>query len=276
MRDNGDMLSPSVPLAGLLADRAAWKPVAEGEADAIVLRHESGERYAKIISHAGVGVGALEAERDRVEWLSGTGVPGPSVLGWRATEHGACLITSAVVGVPADQLTAAQLAQAWPAICSTLNQLHSIPVDSCQYGRTLEEMMALARATVAEDRVHPEFLPRSLADTPPTAILASLERDLPLRREQEAADAVVCHGDFCLPNIVIDTDTWLVAGLIDLGRLGRADPYADIALLLANARETWPDEEIASHADRDFSSRYGITLAPDRMDFYLGLDPLTW
>ena len=136
--------------------------------------------------------------------------------------------------------------------------------------------MALARAAVAEDRVHSAFLPRHLVDTPPSAILETLECELPLRRQQEAADLVVCHGDFCLPNIVIDTDTWLVAGLIDLGRLGLADPYADIALLLANARETWPDEDTASKADRDFSSRCGIALDPARLDFYLGLDPLTW
>lgn len=137
-------------------------------------------------------------------------------------------------------------------------------------------MMALARATVAENRVHTEFLPQDLADTPPSAILHSLERDLPSRQAQEEANVVVCHGDFCLPNIVIDPDTSLVAGLIDLGRLGKADPYADISLLLANAREIWPDEDTACRADQEFAARYGITLDPDRSDFYLRLDPLTW
>lgn len=47
-------------------------------------------------------------------------------------------------------------------------------------------MMTLARATVAEDRVHPEFLPQHLVDTPPVVILDNLERDLPLRQEQTA------------------------------------------------------------------------------------------
>ncbi|GAB3616886.1 hypothetical protein GCM10027416_14430 [Okibacterium endophyticum] len=70
--------------------------------------------------------------------------------------------------------------------------------------------------------------------------------------------------------------TSCVTGLIDLGRLGRADPYADIALLFANARETWPDEDTARHVEHDFASRYGIALDPDRLDFYLRLDPLTW
>ena len=268
------MVSSLPPLTGLLSDGSGWTPVTGGESDAMVLRDMSRERFAKVVSAAAVST--LEAERDRIEWLSGTGIPGPRVLDWRATEHSAALITSAVAGVPADRLNPAQLAQAWPSITDTLHRLHNLPASTCPFSRTLDEMMGLARATVAKNRVHAEFLPQHLIDTPPTVILDGLERDLRLRREQEAADTVVCHGDFCLPNILIDPDTSLVAGLIDLGRLGRADPYADIALLLANARETWPDERTARQADHDFASRYGITLDPERLDFYLRLDPLTW
>lgn len=268
------MSSLSVPLTGLLPEASAWSPVTDGKSGASTLRHSSGGRFAKIVSAAAVST--LEAERDRIEWLSGTGIPGPRVLDWRATEHRAALITSAVAGVPAVRLDPAQLAQAWPSITDTLHRLHNLPVSTCPYSRTLDEMMALARTTVAENRVHAEFLPQHLIDTPPTVILDGLERDLRLRRKQEATDAVVCHGDFCLPNILVDPDTSLVAGIIDLGRLGRADPYADIALLLANARETWPDERTARQADHDFASRYGITLDRDRLDFYLRLDPLTW
>ena len=67
-----------------------------------------------------------------------------------------------------------------------------------------------------------------------------------------------------------------VTGLIDLGRLGTADPYGDIALLLATARETWPDEAMARRADQEFAEIYGTELDPERQDFYLRLDPLTW
>lgn len=274
VRDDGDMSSPSLPLTGLLSDDSVWKPVTVGESGAIVLRDVSRERFAKAVSVADSST--LEAERDRIDWLSGTAIPGPRVLDWRTTEHGACLVTSAVAGVSADRLDPAQLAQAWPSITDTLHRLHSIPASTCPHTRTLGEMMALARATVAEDRVHPEFLPQHLIDTPATVILKSLEHDLPPRQEQEDADAVVCHGDLCLPNILIDPDTSLVTGLIDLGRLGYADPYADIALLLANARETWPDEDTARRADQDFASSYGTALDPERLDFYLRLDPLTW
>lgn len=96
------------------------------------------------------------------------------------------------------------------------------------------------------------------------------------RLAQEPGDTVVCHGDLCLPNIVLDPDTLDVAGFIDLGRLGTADRYADIALLLANARETWPNETTATTADEEFARGYDLTLDPNRQRFYLHLDPLTW
>lgn len=261
-------------LAGLLPEGSTWTPVDDGESGATVLHDPGGNRYAKVVDRTEID--ALSGERDRIQWLSDTGIPGPDVLEWRETERGASLITSAVAGVPADRLDPRRLRAAWPSIADTLHGLHGIPAVACPFDRTLDAMMTLARATVAEKRVHPEFLPPHLVDTPPEVILAGLERDVPRRRQQEEADTVVCHGDFCLPNVIVDPDTSRVAGLIDLGRLGRADPYADIALLLANARETWPDEEVARGADQDLASRYGITLDADRLDFYLRLDPLTW
>ncbi len=137
-------------------------------------------------------------------------------------------------------------------------------------------MMRLAHATVAEDRVVVEFLPVALQGTPPAQIIEQIETELPVRLAQERAQLVVCHGDLCLPNILVDPATGQVTGLIDLGRLGTADPYGDIALLLATARETWTDDVMARRADQEFAEIYGTELDPERQDFYLRLDPLTW
>ncbi|MGO4757922.1 phosphotransferase, partial [Streptomyces sp. 2MCAF27] len=137
-------------------------------------------------------------------------------------------------------------------------------------------MVAVASDVVARDAVNPEFLPVEQQHTPAAELLTRVTRQVPRRREQEAADMVVCHGDLCLPNIILDPRTLDVSGFIDLGRLGLADRYADLALLLANARETWTDEEQARAADVAFAEQYGIALDHDRLRFYLHLDPLTW
>lgn len=251
-----------------------WSPVTAGESGAAVFRCADTTRYAKCVPAADAA--GLEAERDRIAWLNGRGVPGPHVLDWRSGDAGACLVTSAVPGIPADQVPAEDLWAAWERIADAVRRLHEVPVSQCPFRRDLDAMVAVARDVVARDAVNPEFLPVEQRHTPAAELLDRLTGQVPRRREQEAADTVVCHGDLCLPNVILDPRTLNVSGFIDLGRLGLADRYADLALLLANARETWPDEERARAADTAFAERYGIALDHDRLRFYLHLDPLTW
>ena len=255
-------------------DETQWVPATGGESGAVVVHDRVGRRYAKVVGPAQAE--ELAAERDRIDWLNTTGVPGARVLDWRATDTGACLITQAVPGISADRLDAQTLRRVWPSIVETVRMLHSLPADECPFDRTLARVLPVARASVAEDRVHVEFLPSSLQHTPPGLILKQLEDELPKRIAQERSQLVVCHGDLCLPNVLVGPVTSQVTGLIDLGRLGTADPYADIALLLATARATWPGEETARRAEYDFAQLYGTELDPERQDFYLRLDPLTW
>lgn len=262
-------------LASLLpGDGAEWVPITTGESGVAVLRDHDGSRYAKIGTPEQSA--DLAGERDRTGWLDEAGIPVGAVLDWRTSDHGVCLVTRAVAGVPADQLSVDALRQAWSPITHLIREMHDIDASSCPFDRGVATMMSLARTTVAENRVQTEFLPDALQQVPSERILHHLEGQLPRRREQELGRPVVCHGDLCLPNILIDPDTQQVCGVIDLGRLGRADPYADIALLLTNARETWRDEHAARRADRDFADQYGIDLDTERLRFYLLLDPLTW
>jgi len=73
---------------------------------------------------------------------------------------------------------------------------------------------------------------------------------------------VVCHGDPCPPNTLIAHDgTWLAH--LDLGRLGVADRWADIAVgvmsLEWNYGPGWGDAYLAA---------YGVAPDPERMAFY--------
>ncbi len=54
---------------------------------------------------------------------------------------------------------------------------------------------------------------------------------------------------------MVDPKTLQCTGLIDLGRLGTADRYADLALMIANAEENWaaPDE-----AERAFAVLFNV------------------
>ncbi|MFF2847799.1 APH(3'') family aminoglycoside O-phosphotransferase [Streptomyces sp. NPDC058001] len=274
MSDRAGSRQVSPGLLGAAGGEGGWRTVTAGESEADVFQSADGTRYAKCV--AADDVADLKTERDRVAWLSDQGVPGPRVLDWHSDDAGACLVTSAVPGVPADQVSADDLRASWDRIADAVRALHQVPVQQCPFRRDLDGMVAVARDVVARGAVNPEFLPVEQQHIPPAELLARLVPQVSRRREQEAVDMVVCHGDLCLPNIILDPRTLDVSGFIDLGRLGRADRYADLALLLTNARETWTDEEGARAADTAFAEGYGITLDHDRLRFYLHLDPLTW
>ena len=76
---------------------------------------------------------------------------------------------------------------------------------------------------------------------------------------------VVCHGDACAPNTLID-DAGRPCGHVDLGELGVADRWADLAVaewsLRYNYGGDWRDV---------FFDAYGVAPDQDRMDHYLRL-----
>lgn len=60
-----------------------------------------------------------------------------------------------------------------------------------------------------------------------------------------------------MPNFMVDPKTLQCTGLIDLGRLGTADRYADLALMIANAEENWAAPDEAERAFAVYSMYWG-------------------
>jgi len=254
---------------------AHWSSVRTGESGDLVYRREDGRAFAKVASAARAS--ELAGERDRMVWLEGRGIACPRVIDWREDETGACLVMTTVSGVPASDLSAADLLEVWPSMALQLAALHALPADGCPFARGLTAMVRRAVDVVSREAVNRDFLPDEDKETPQRELLARVERDLPDRLAQEASDTVVCHGDPCLPNFMVDPDGRRCCGLIDLGRLGTADRYADFALMLANAGESWDGPGQAERAAAILFGTMGIAV-PDRrrLAFYLRLDPLTW
>lgn len=255
--------------------RLDWAPVRTGESGDLVYRREDGLAYAKIAPAARSA--ALAGERDRLIWLGARGIASPMVVDWREAEEGACLVMSAIPGVPASELAGPDLLKAWPSLARQIGALHALATDQCPFDRGLALMFGRAEDVVARNAVNSDFLPDEDKDTPADQLLARIAGELPARFEQEATDRVVCHGDACMPNFMVDPQTLQCTGLVDLGRLGTADRYADLALMIANATESWTSWDQGEQAFAILFDILGIA-APDRerLAFYLRLDPLTW
>lgn len=264
-------------LHGALLGRSSsrWLPVRTGESGDLVYRRQDGLAFAKLSPTARAF--ELAGERDRLAWLRGRDIACPEITDWFENEDGACLVMTALPGIPAVELSGADLLKAWPSMARNLDAIHRLPADQCPFDRSLKSMFGRAVDVVSRDAVNPDFLPDDDKDRPAVDLLARVEREMPARLRQEAADRVVCHGDPCLPNFMVDPDSLQCTGLIDLGRLGTADRYADLALMVANAEENWttPGQSAAAFTAL-FASLDIATPDRDRLTFYLRLDPLTW
>ena len=127
----------------------------------------------------------------------------------------------------------------------------------CPFDFRLEQSLAQVRRRVeageidAERDFHPEHRCFDGAGA-----LAELER---LRPRSE--DLVVCHGDYCLPNVLISDGQ--VTGFVDLGEFGVADRWWDLATA------TWSLEwNLGLGWDGLFLDTYGIEGDWERVAFY--------
>ena len=76
---------------------------------------------------------------------------------------------------------------------------------------------------------------------------------------------VVCHGDACSPNTLIDVDG-RCSGHVDLSNLGTADRWADLAVA------TWSTEwNYGPGWEQTFLQAYGVEPDLERTRFYRAL-----
>ena len=160
-----------------------WLPVRGGESGDFVFRRGDGHAFAKIAPASRRG--ELAGERDRLIWLKGRGVACPEVINWQEEQEGACLVITAIPGVPAADLSGADLLKAWPSMGQQLGAVHSLSVDQCPFERRLSRMFGRAVDVVSRNAVNPDFLPDEDKSTPQLDLLARVERELPVRLDQE-------------------------------------------------------------------------------------------
>ena len=168
------------------------------------------------------------------------------------------MLTAALPGVDA---TAAELrldpAGLIVSLARGLRQFHQALVKNCPFDRTNGTAMAIVRRRIEAGQIDPEthFHLEHSHFTPESA-LSELERLQPT-----SEDLVVSHGDYCLPNVLIENGE--VTGFLDLGELGGADRWRDLAV--ATWSVTW---NLGPGWEQHFLEAYGAEADPRRMAFY--------
>ncbi|WP_257477763.1 aminoglycoside 3'-phosphotransferase [Acidipropionibacterium jensenii] len=176
---------------------------------------------------------SLARERERLTWLQPRH-PVPETVGYDCDEAQELLITRAVAGRSAVSPRWRRRPDvALAALGRGLRRLHQLSIEDCPFEWSTETRLA---GRDAADLLG--------ADEP------SIDR------------LVVCQGDPCAPNTLLAEDGGFLAH-VDVGRLGIADRWADLAVMTMSMSWNYPtfDESV-------FWSAYGVEPDPLRIDFY--------
>lgn len=183
---------------------------------------------------------SLRAEADRLAWIAGRH-PAPVALRYTANDAGETLVTRALPGRSAvDPTWRARPDDAIRALATGLRRLHALPTGSCPYSWSVETRIAEAVQAGRE-------VPFALTEPPPIDRL------------------VVAHGDACAPNTLIDSRGRFLA-TVDLGRLGVADRWADLAVVTMSF--AWNYEHFSEEL---FWRTYGVEPDRERIAYYRAL-----
>lgn len=199
----------------------------------------------------------LDREAQRLRWAAQyTRVP--VVLDCGIDADGQWLVTRAVPGdMAVVDRWKAEPRTAVTAIAEGLRALHdTLPVEDCPFSWSREERVATTAELAEAGRLDQSLWNEAHAELPTREVLARLadppDDDL----------AVVCHGDACAPNTLIGDDgRW--SGHVDMGNLGVADRWADLAI------GSWSlDWNFGSQWRAHFFDVYGVPDDPDRVAYY--------
>jgi kanamycin kinase/aminoglycoside 3'-phosphotransferase-2 len=249
-----------------------WEPITVGQSGAGVYRLDGRESlYLKVAepnAHPDSGFD-LVAEAARGSWLAEQGLPVAEILDHAADAAREWLLTRAVPGrSAADPWPADRRDAVVDALAEMARALHELPVADCPFDRSLAVTVPNARHAVAAGLVDFDDLDDERRGYTGARLLDELTATMPADE-----DLVVGHGDYCLPNILLDPDTLDVLALIDLGRLGRTDRHADPALATRSLLSADNPQYTRDHAAR-FLARYAPDgdLDPKRLAFQCLLD----
>ena len=178
----------------------------------------------------------LGAEAERLAWARAFLVV-PEVVDAGADDDGSWLVMTRLSGENAvTPRWVAEPATAVRAVGEGLRALHDrLPVESCPYSWSVTDRLAEVADPTSRDR---------LRDAPTVDWL------------------VVCHGDACAPNTLVAHDGRWVAH-VDLGSLGLADRWADLAVA------TWSTQwNYGDGWENALLDAYGIAPDPVRTAYY--------
>ena len=203
------------------------------------LESESDAIYLKIIE--GQATRNLERESKILEWVDGR-LPTPKLLYYGFDEGVEYQLTSEVKGTPTYKVQPNERTDAVRVLGETLKLIHSLGTAGCPIDNRIDKKVA--QIEDASELGH-----------------------------RSGENLVFTHGDYCLPNIIIENAA--LSGVIDWDYGGLADPYVDFNSCIWSMGFNYGEQETKQKWTSLFLESYGIDeLDEEKLAFYGRLSSL--
>lgn len=214
-------------------------------------------RFAKVATGDRNRYPTLRGESKRMVWAAPY-LPVPEVVALAESDEATVLLTQALPGHDATHPASRRdLPALVRALGRGLRSFHdAVGEEWCPFRFDLARALAHVEGRVATEDIEPSGFHEEHAHLSPAAALAELEAIAPADE-----DLVVCHGDACPPNMVLQEGR--VTGYVDLGELGAADRWWDIAVGAWSV--TW---NFGAELEPLFYESYGIAPDPAHVRFF--------
>lgn len=251
-------LGPPAGLAARFGDYA-WRLAYQSWGNSSVYRLDHGRAPGLFVKLADVGHYPTMADEARRTAWAAPYLPVPEVVAHGTEANVQWLVTRAMPGLDATRPGAAGSVRELARILGRgLRRFHdALPVARCPFDFRVVEALGHVRSRLAtglidaERDFHEEF-----AHLTPEGAVGLLESTAPATE-----DLVVCHGDYCLPNVLIADGE--AVGFLDLGEVGVADRWWDLAV--ATWSVTW---NLGPGHEDTFLEAYGAPPDDERMRFF--------
>jgi len=229
--------------------------------------------YADIVVKAEPVSEESENHLAMLRWLEGR-ISAPRVLETISCEGFRWTVMTRISG----EMSCAELYHSDPhrlvrVLAEAMNQLWTVDISDCPVDQTPEAKLARARTIVENGQVNMELVdPDTFGErgfASPAGLLSWLAAHIP------ACEPVLTHGDFCLPNLLLEN--WRFSGFLDLGRSGRGDKWTDIALLWRSLRDNFGGpygDAVPGFLPDELFEVLGIEKDEQRLRYYLLMDEL--
>lgn len=220
-----------------IIDKNELKKLKLGRSDTKVFKTKLKSNYQEVILKIQYteNKNNLKEEYERLKWIEGK-LNTPKAYYYNEKDNIKYLIMEYKKGAPSFKFDdiGYQLGKA-------LKQIHQVNIENCPFNKYSPEQL-LSNFLAKLDSIYPE-IQNNYKDETKETVIEFMKENIPI-------DKVLTHGDYSMPNILINNEE---ISFIDLGELGISTKYLDIYYLMKSLKINKKEKNF-----EEFLKGYGI------------------